>query len=1300
MKHLLCSLFLCVLCLNQTSAQGYQLFQNGNPVITTDGGVANWYPSIITVTGAQQYLSGLIVRIPQIYSSGDLGGLDLLLQSPSGTKVILHSDIRTDHSGNFFAETNYASDGFIRPDDYVFNGGYLHPVNNGSPTDIFPAPGPGAITQPEPTLAAFYNENPNGTWRLWMVDDTLDGVYTQLFNGWNLLVQTSPTPICPHPEPPNAISVTDSTALIAWHGNGPAVNWDIFVTRTDSFQFPGNPTIANWTEDTLLLTNLAPGTGYGIFVRSKCPNGTDSEWHGPAYFSTLFNSCNHTTPIEACQEVHCNSVPEYTIVSIETACGTGTPTWLFRFTPPETGPYYLKLNEFGSSFYWLPDTAATCPTSGWNCLQQVFPELDTIFVDTLQAGMSYLFFVQNNQQSKPVFSLSNCPLPPMGFGAGQIFTDSVVLSFGNVPALPLTDSLEVYFGPAPLAPPDAGTLPTPGIRIDRETGVATVGGLLPATTYAAYLRKRCDAMRTSCWQGPAEITTLQLCNKVNFLGVDTVTYSWAEIAFTWDSILPGWHGWDLRLCLPGQDPDGGGLQDVILNAVGTDTLLSRLENIPSYQPLQLYIKAACPTQDPFYQPWQGPFDIPAGQTPPVPIRDIYCGEENQTFPDDYTYSLNGIHTFFSDGITLANPCYPSFVSMGEKIFRYRANKNGQVRIVWNGGFGGNEGSGTGFFVKPASILPGNQGWTYLGCWKFGFGWDPALYELPAFDVQQDSAYYILCDGFDGTATHVPGNFPFFIGDCTVTCPKVDSITLVSATSTTATLRWNNSAPGGYYQLHYRPNSGTTGGGSLITTDTLVSLTGLNPSGEYVFFLRAFCSSSDASNLQTATFQLGDNVVFQESAFGRCNPRFLPPGGTGAANFEVFEVHAPADGNYLFSSTFYNSHIYTDAFDPNNPTENLLAAVRDYGPDGRKDTTLALETGKPYFWVVSEVGGGYNHEGNKNLRLMADGPAPLEIGPGRWNGREPGPHGLVPYLGFWWHSGVCADTAGWVHYYKTADDPNNLDGDRILLSVKTNLPVTQMDALPMVFSSFPGPVLVTSPPAIFFQNPDGIYEMNRIWLMQDLTPTQQIEQDFLVRFYYTQQEYQELKAAIESHGGKLENHEAMYFYKINGYHGYSNVSPWEHHIFVPAASSYDSPGYWPYTNGQDATASTWRHGLYGGEHYAETLIHGFSGGGGGATVNGKSVFDAVSNTKDWETNETGMIAPNPNTGFFTVKLKQATPDGSTLRIVEPAGRLVLEMSIEPGNMWLNVEAGNMPAGLYILQVISGGRTLAVDKFVKE
>ena len=77
-----------------------------------------------------------------------------------------------------------------------------------------------------------------------------------------------------------------------------------------------------------------------------------------------------------------------------------------------------------------------------------------------------------------------------------------------------------------------------------------------------------------------------------------------------------------------------------------------------------------------------------------------------------------------------------------------------------------------------------------------------------------------------------------------------------------------------------------------------------------------------------------------------------------------------------------------------------------------------------------------------------------------------------------------------------------------------------------------------------------------------------------------------------------------------------------------------------------------------------------------------------------------IFPNPNPGLFTVELPQPATPGMAFRVTDLAGRLVLEKQTEAGSQQQTVQTGNLPDGLYFLQVVSGGRVLAVEKFVKQ
>ena len=77
-----------------------------------------------------------------------------------------------------------------------------------------------------------------------------------------------------------------------------------------------------------------------------------------------------------------------------------------------------------------------------------------------------------------------------------------------------------------------------------------------------------------------------------------------------------------------------------------------------------------------------------------------------------------------------------------------------------------------------------------------------------------------------------------------------------------------------------------------------------------------------------------------------------------------------------------------------------------------------------------------------------------------------------------------------------------------------------------------------------------------------------------------------------------------------------------------------------------------------------------------------------------------IFPNPNAGTFTVALPDLPSAGMTLRIMDIAGRLLQEQQADRGSRQQTVQAKDLPDGLYFLQVVTDGKVLGVEKFVKQ
>jgi subtilisin-like proprotein convertase family protein len=112
----------------------------------------------------------------------------VLLVGPAGQKVVLMSDVG---SGNDAVNVTVTFDDTAPPIGTTVVNGTFSPTNSGV-GDPFPAPAPAL---PHGTLlSAFNGVNPNGAWRLFVVDDAGGdlGAYT---GGWSLTITTA-APVC------------------------------------------------------------------------------------------------------------------------------------------------------------------------------------------------------------------------------------------------------------------------------------------------------------------------------------------------------------------------------------------------------------------------------------------------------------------------------------------------------------------------------------------------------------------------------------------------------------------------------------------------------------------------------------------------------------------------------------------------------------------------------------------------------------------------------------------------------------------------------------------------------------------------------------------------------------------------------------------------------------------------------------------------------------------------------------------------------------------------------------------------
>lgn len=148
---------------------GAQVFTAPGITIETSG-PGTPYPSQLVVSGVAEPVSGLRVTLANLSHSWP-ADVDILLAGPQGQNVILMSD-----AGGTAAITNVTflfddAAAAALPSGGPLVSGTYRPTNlAGTGSDLFPAPAP--ALSGATTLATFDGTDANGTWSLYVLDDS------------------------------------------------------------------------------------------------------------------------------------------------------------------------------------------------------------------------------------------------------------------------------------------------------------------------------------------------------------------------------------------------------------------------------------------------------------------------------------------------------------------------------------------------------------------------------------------------------------------------------------------------------------------------------------------------------------------------------------------------------------------------------------------------------------------------------------------------------------------------------------------------------------------------------------------------------------------------------------------------------------------------------------------------------------------------------------------------------------------------------------------------------------------------
>jgi uncharacterized delta-60 repeat protein len=171
-----------------TATSNTTIFSNATSVSIPDGGNADPYPSTLTVPAGLGTISNLRVVLHE-FSHVFPADVDVLLVGPTGQTLMLMSDVGGGYPGVSGVTLTFSDEGAALSGnfgaDYVPTTGTYKPTDVGS-DDTFGAPAP-----PGPygsALAAFNGTDPQGEWRLFVVDDV--GIDAGSISGWSLIISS------------------------------------------------------------------------------------------------------------------------------------------------------------------------------------------------------------------------------------------------------------------------------------------------------------------------------------------------------------------------------------------------------------------------------------------------------------------------------------------------------------------------------------------------------------------------------------------------------------------------------------------------------------------------------------------------------------------------------------------------------------------------------------------------------------------------------------------------------------------------------------------------------------------------------------------------------------------------------------------------------------------------------------------------------------------------------------------------------------------------------------------------------
>lgn len=567
---------------------------------------------------------------------------------------------------------------------------------------------------------------------------------------------------CLDPENLTATGITETSANLSWDNPGSATSWEIEVLPSSSPQ-TGTGVTYNGALP-YVATPLTEDTDYKYYVRALCANGSESEWVGPFFFSTVAPgaTCESAFDVLSLPFSDTDTTQNFGN-NYEGSPGNGcgsTNSYLsgndvvYVYTPVANQIISATLSEISGTYAGL-FVYTSCANIGVNCFAGNVNGSSTDDIElgqlSLIANTTYYFVIStwpfpDSTGYTLTLQAENCAKPTNLTATGAT-TSGVTLNWTEAGTATSWEYVTQPIGSG--IPAGSGT-----------TANATslpLTGLPDSTGFEFYVRANCGNGTFSAWSGPITYNTLcetlQLPFSESFNTNSTTEFCWTVLNENGDD-----DSWNMDYQFDTFEGD----QVAVLNTDGNngdndDWLISPTINLTGAKRLKYRFR---------------------GQSSFEPDAFEVLFSTTGIDPEDFTITLSPLATH---------------------------NNTDYVEVIVNLVNGSNVP-----YTGPVNI-----------------------------------AWHVPAGGPDGWRLFID---QVIIEDIP-SCPDPTALTVADITTTTAQLSWSPGFNETSWQVVVQP-AGTgepaaTAGGTPITQNPYPA-TGLNPSTQYEYYVRAYCAANDQS----------------------------------------------------------------------------------------------------------------------------------------------------------------------------------------------------------------------------------------------------------------------------------------------------------------------------------------------------------------------------------------------------------------------------------------------------------------------